>query len=77
MNTKKYGEQIRIIGLKISYYRRLKKLNQAELAEKVGITPNFLSKIEGEKLLNGASLIVYIKLADILKVELEKLFKAF
>lgn len=77
MNTKKYEEQIRIIGLKISYYRRLKKLNQTELAEKVGITSNFLSKIEGGKLPNGAPLIIYMKLADILKVELEKLFKAF
>ncbi len=32
MNVKKYEEQIRIIGLKISYYRRLNKLNQAKLA---------------------------------------------
>ena len=56
MNTKKYEEQIRITGLKISYYRRLNKLNQAKLAEKVGITPGFLSKLEGGKISNGAPL---------------------
>ena len=77
MNTRKYEEQIRIIGLKISYYRRLNKLNQAKLAEKVGITPGFLSKLEGGKIANGAPLITYMKLADALQVELEKLLKEF
>lgn len=77
MNTKKYEEQIRITGLKISYYRRLNKLNQTELAEKVGIIPGFLSKLEGGKITNGASLIVYMKLADVLKIGFEKLFKEF
>ena len=77
MNTKKYEEQIRITGLKISYYRRLNKLNQTELAEKVGITPDFLSKLEGGKIANGAPLIIYMKLAAVLQVELEKLLKEF
>ena len=77
MNTKKYEEQIRITGLKISYYRRLNKLNQTKLAEKVGITPGFLSKLEDGKIANGASLIIYMKLADVLQVELEKLLKEF
>lgn len=77
MNIKRYEEKIRIIGLKISYYRRLNKLNQTELAEKLGVTPNFLSKLEGGKIANGAPLIIYLKLADILKIELEKLFKEF
>lgn len=75
MNTKKYEEQIRIIGLKIAYYRRLNKLNQTKLAEKIGITPSFLSKLEGGKIANGAPLIVYMKLADALHVELENLLK--
>ena len=77
MNTKKYEEQIRITGLKISYYRRLNKVNQTKLAEKVGITPGFLSKLEGGKIANGAPLIIYMKLADVLQVELEKLLKEF
>lgn len=77
MNTKKYEEQIRITGLKISYYRRLNKLNQTKLAEKVGITPGFLSKLEDGKIANGAPLIIYMKLADVLQVELEKLLKEF
>ena len=77
MNIKKYSEQIRITGLKISYYRRLNKFNQTELAEKIGITPQLLSKIEGGKLPNGAPLMVYLKLADVLRIDFEKLFKEF
>lgn len=77
MNIKKYEEQIRITGLKIAYYRHLNKFNQTELAEKIGITPQLLSKIEGGKLTNGAPLMIYLKLADILRVDVEKLLKEF
>ncbi|MBO5245581.1 MAG: helix-turn-helix transcriptional regulator [Selenomonadales bacterium] len=36
----------RLIGRKIAYYRRLKGYTQVQLAQKVGISSNYLSQIE-------------------------------
>lgn len=34
------------IGAKIRYYRTINEMDQVEFAEKIGITPQYLSKIE-------------------------------
>ena len=41
-----FEEKRFLLGLNITYYRRAKKITQAELAEKVNITSNYLSQIE-------------------------------
>ena len=41
-----FAERYKQMGAKIKYYRIIKGLEQMELAEKLGITPQYLSKIE-------------------------------
>ena len=58
------------IGEKIKEYRKLNKLTQDDLAKKVGITRQTLSKLEkGE--IPKISLATFIKILDALKLELE------
>ena len=39
-------EEIQYIGLRIAYFRKLRNMTQAELANKVSINENYLSHIE-------------------------------
>ena len=39
-------KELQCIGLRISYFRRVRNMTQAELAAKVGINKNYLSHIE-------------------------------
>lgn len=39
-------EQYLLIGRKIAYYRRLRGYTQEQLAERIGISSNYLSQIE-------------------------------
>lgn len=48
------------IGLQIKMNRKFKKINQSELAEKVGITQTYLSQIENNLKNLGLSLLVQI-----------------
>lgn len=41
-----FATQYKVIGLRISYYRKLYGYTQNQLAEKVGISPNYLGQIE-------------------------------
>ncbi len=43
---KEHFEQYRKLGIKISYYRKLKGLTQEQLAEKIGKSANFLGSAE-------------------------------
>lgn len=57
----------RRIGLKISYYRKLKNLEQRELAYIVGISPQYLSRIEcGRKI---PSIPVLVRIAEKLCID--------
>ncbi len=63
MLTYKY----RKIGAKIKYYRKLKALSQLQLANDVGINPQYLSKIECGKQM--PSLEVLFLIADKLSID--------
>ncbi|MEN6413432.1 MAG: helix-turn-helix transcriptional regulator [Veillonellales bacterium] len=41
-----YRDKLRQVGLNINYYRRYRKLTQMQLAEKVHISPCYVSQIE-------------------------------
>ncbi len=59
------------IGAKIRYYRTVKNLDQGSFAEQVGITPQYLSKIE-----HGSarpSLDLLFRIAESLKIDIAKL----
>ena len=65
-------EYYRRIGKNISEYRRLRGYTQGQLAEKIGITSNYLSQIEcGRR--NKYSLQVLILVADVLDIPLSVL----
>ncbi len=65
--------EMRHIGLRIAYFRKLRDLTQTELAEKVGINKNYLSHIESGSANKVASLPLLIRIAQILGVPLSVL----
>lgn len=69
-----YPERYKMLGLKISYYRRKCGFTQEQLAEMIGISQNFLSQVESRQL-KGVSLETLFKLADALGVEPARLLE--
>ena len=66
-------EEINKIGLRISYFRRVRNMTQAELAEKVSINKHYLSHIESGSANKALSLPVLIRIARVLGVKLSVL----
>ena len=66
-------ELLGIFSANIKHYRALFKWSQAELAEKVDISINFLSDIETGK--KWASPTTMVKFADVFHVEVYEFFK--
>ena len=58
------------IGLRIGYYRRKKGLTQAQLAELVDISPNYMGSIERGNKGKSYSIDVLFKIADALGIDL-------
>lgn len=61
-------KQTRLIGAKVKYYRTICGMNQAELADKVGVSYQYLSRIETGK--QTPSLMLLMGIAEILEVNL-------
>lgn len=72
MNVKKIMIQ-RQIGAKIIYYRTLKQMTQAELAEKVHMSQSSIARIERGRYNNGASISTLLDIAEGLNVDLTSL----
>ena len=73
MDYKRINE-FRLLGLTIAYYRKLRGLTQAELAEATNLSRTHISNIESP---NGKTLISLNKLfdiADVLEVPVKDLF---
>ena len=68
-----YPERYITLGLKIAYYRKKRGYTQENLAEKVGISLNFLAQVEGTGTIRGISLETLFKMADVLQVAPSKL----
>lgn len=62
------------IGLNIAFQRKLKKLTQVQLAEKVGISRTHMSNIEAPNMTTKISLEVIFNIADALEIPVELLF---
>lgn len=56
------------IGLKIAYYRKLRGMTQEQLAEKVGISPGYLSQVETPGFIQPVSLKTLFAIADVLEI---------
>ena len=62
----------RRIGLKIKYYRNLRGLTQAILAERLGCTENYVSLIENGR--KNISIKMIYKISNALNISASKLF---
>jgi len=68
-----YSEQIRQIGLRIAYFRKLKRLTQADLATILNINKTYLSQIECGLGNKSVSLPLLIRISEKLDIPLAKL----
>jgi transcriptional regulator with XRE-family HTH domain len=64
----------RILSANIKHYRGLRGWSQAALAEKIGISTNFLADIETGK--SWVSSLTLAKLANIFEIAVYELFKS-
>ena len=63
-----YADKYRQIGLKIAYYRKLRRLTQEELAEQIGLTPTFIGHLEAPNITKALSLDTLFDIAVALEV---------
>ncbi len=61
------------LGLKISYYRKLKGLTQEQLAERLDMSTAFIGKIEAPNIVKAVSLDTLFEIARILGIPAYKL----
>lgn len=66
--------QLRELGLTISYYRKLKGMTQAQLAQATGLSRTHISNIEAPKTKTSVSLESLLLIADVLEVHPKDLF---
>ena len=69
----KHSDRYKQLGLKISYYRKMRGLSQLELAEKVGISRTHMSNIEAVNMPTSISLDTLFDIADVLAIPVEYL----
>lgn len=73
MDYKRINE-FRLLGLTIAYYRKLRGLTQAELAEATNLSRTHISNIEAPNGKTSISLNKLFDIADVLEVPVEDLF---
>lgn len=66
-----FEDKLKILGAKIVYYRTLRRQNQKNFADSLGISRQYLSKIENGEV--PCSLIMLNRIADALGVKLFEL----
>ena len=64
----KYYDKYRTIGLKISYYRKLRGLTQEQLAEKINKNLAFIGAVEAPNVNRTVSLDTLFDIAEALDV---------
>lgn len=70
----KYYEQYRRIGLKISYYRKLKGYTQEQLAEMIDKNLAFIGAVEAPNINRTVSLDTLFDIAEVLEIPPYKFF---
>ncbi len=70
-----YTEQLRKLGLNISYYRKLNGMTQLQLAEKSGISRTHMSNIEAPNIPTSISVETLFAIADALEIPVYSLLK--
>ncbi len=64
-----------IIRYNIKKHREAAGLTQQQLADKAGITMNYLAKIESKKMQRGCTVVIIGRIADALDIDIRELFK--
>ena len=70
-----YTARFQRLGLKVAFYRKLKGLTQAQLAELLETSPSQIGAIESTKMHKPISLKTLFRLADALDVHPSKLLE--
>ena len=73
MDYKRINE-FRLLGLTIAYYRKLRGLTQAELAEATNLSRTHISNIEAPNGKTSISLNKLFDIADVLQVPVKDLY---
>ena len=73
MDYKRINE-FRLLGLTIAYYRKLRGLTQAELAEATNLSRTHISNIEAPNGKTSISLNKLFDIAEVLEVPMKDLF---
>lgn len=68
-----FAVQYKRIGARIVYYRKIKGITQEKLAENVGISAQYLSRIENGSYPKSVSLSTLMRIANKLDVPISKL----
>lgn len=68
-----FALQYKKLGARIVYYRKIKGLTQEKLAEEVGISPQYLSRIENGNYPKSVSLSTLMRIAEKLNVTISTL----
>lgn len=64
-----------IIRYNIRRLREEANLTQQQLADKAGITMNYVAKIESKKMQRGFTIVILGRIADALEVDIRELFR--
>lgn len=70
-----FQEQFIKFGLKVQFYRKLRGLTQETFAEKIGKSWSFVAKVESPSQICGVSMATMLKMAEVLNVQVSKLFE--
>ena len=72
-----FREKFRVLGLKISDYRKLRGMTQEQLAEAIGRSVSFVSQIEANNAadVKGVSLETLFLISEKLEVPVSRLFE--
>ena len=69
----KRKQEYKIVGLNISYYRKLKGITQLQLAEQINISRTHMSNIEAPNMPTSISLDTLFDIADTLEIPVASL----
>lgn len=69
-----HAEKYRRLGLKISYYRKLRGFTQEQLAEALSLSPVHIAQVEAPNMIKAVSLDTLFDIADMLEIPPYKLF---
>ena len=60
---REFEKEYKMIGLKISYYRKLQGLTQEKLADKLGVATSYIGQIEAPGMYKFISLTTLLRIA--------------